>query len=157
VVNPIGRPEQLKYRLWSSGLDVSGVVLWEDGHLTAVREVNGERFEETASGDAFWFPAGAGLAQLMWSSGETRGVTLRSIADDAAALMALVETEVAIELGAPETLTIDNDILPVRPLSVYWDDTQRIVWIDTDGRPLRLWRSDGLTAIAERLVRYGQH
>ena len=26
---------------------------------------------------------------------------------------------------------------------------------DDDGRPLRLWRDDGLTAVAERLVRYG--
>jgi hypothetical protein len=156
VVNPIGRPEQLKYRVWGSGLDVSGVVLWEDGHLTAVRQVNGERSEETASGSAFWFPSGAGLAQLTWCSGETRGITLRFAPDDPAAWMALVEVEVAIELGAPETLTIDNEILPVRPLSIYWNDTQRIVWVDTDGRPLRLWRSDGMTALAERLVRFAE-
>ncbi len=157
VMNPIGRPEQLKYRLWGSGLDVSGVVLWENGRLTAAREVNGERLEETAVGRAFWFPSGAGLAQLIWSSGETRGVTLRINTDDPALVMAMWETEVAIELGTPETVTINNAILPVRPLSVFWDDNQRIVWIDTDGRPLRLWRSDGMTALAERLVRYGKH
>lgn len=156
VINPIGRPEQLKYRLWSSGLNVSGVVLWEEDRLTAAREVNGQRFEETAMGNAFWFPSGAGLAQLIWSSGETGGVTLRSATEDPAMVMSMFETEVTVELGTPETLTIDDEILPVRPLTVFWDGNQRIVWIDTDGRPLRLWRTDGMTAVAERLVRFGK-
>lgn len=156
TMNQVGRPEQLKYRLWGSGLDISGTIIWENSHLTSVREANGERYEETATGDAFWFPSGAGLAQLLWSTGATSGITLRTDTDDAATLMALEETEVAIELGSPETLRVDDETWPVRPLSVSWMDNRRIVWLDTEGRPLRLWRDNGLTAAAERLVRYGQ-
>jgi hypothetical protein len=157
TMNPVGRPEQLKYRLWAGGLEVSGAVIWDGEHVIAIRRVNGESFEDTAVGAAFWFPSGAGLSQLLWSSGETRGVTLQSETDDLSSMMKLVETEVMIELGTPQTMAIDDELLPVRPLSVYWAGKQRIVWLDTDGRPLRLWRDDGLTAEAERLVRYGKH
>jgi hypothetical protein len=71
--------------------------------------------------------------------------------------MALIETPVTIELGEAETVTVEEEILPVRPLSVLWAGYRRTVWLDTDGRPLRLWRDDGLEALAERLVRYNDH
>jgi len=43
----------------------------------------------------------------------------------------------------------------VQSLSVAWGQSRRTVWLDNDARPLRLWREDGLTAAAQRLVRYG--
>jgi hypothetical protein len=157
TINRIGRPEQLKYRLWGSDLEVGGSVIWENEHLLAIRKVNGETYEETAAGTAFWFPSGAGLSQLLWSVGETRGITLRTDTDEPSGVMALLETPVAIELGEAETMTVEEEILPVRPLSVSWAGQRRTVWLDTDGRPLRLWRDDGLSASAERLVRYDEH
>ncbi len=51
---------------------------------------------------------------------------------------------------------VGDQSLPVRPLSVAWGHNRRMLWLDDDGRPLRLWRDDGLTAAAERLVRYGR-
>lgn len=157
TMNRIGRPEQLKYRLWGGGLDVSGTVLWENAHLIAIRKANGESYEETAAGAAFWFPSGAGLSQLLWSVGETKGITLKTDTDDPSAALALIETPMAIELGEAETMTFEEEILPIRPLSVSWAGNRRTVWLDTDGRPLRLWRDDGLAALAERLVRYSDH
>jgi hypothetical protein len=157
TLNAIGRPEQLKYRPWAGGLEVSGAVIFEDDQLIAIRQVNGDMYEDTAAGEAFWFPSGAGLSQLLWSVGETRGMTLQPETNEPSTVMALMEAEVAIELGTAQTLAITDELLPVRPLSVSWADQQRIVWLDSDGRPLRLWRDDGLTAEAERLVRYEHH
>jgi hypothetical protein len=39
-------------------------------------------------------------------------------------------------------------------LEVEWSGKQRTVWLDEDGRVLRLKREDGLEATATRLVRY---
>ena len=72
-----------------------------------------------------------------------------------AELMKRVETPVAIALGEAASEEVTGELLVVRPLQVNWKDQGRTVWIDPEGRPLRLRRDDGLTAVAERLVRYG--
>jgi hypothetical protein len=154
TLNPADQPEQLKYRFWGDGLEASGTVVWDGGSLVAARQVNSAAYQDEARGTAFWFPAGAGLALLRHHDGASDGVTLRIDTSDPAGAMALIETPVAVALGEAEVEMVGDETLPVRPLSVAWGAARRVVWIDVEGRPLRLWREDGLTAVAERLVRY---
>lgn len=154
TLDPAGLPEQIKLRFWGDGLEVSGTVVWHDGELIATRTVNGAAYESVAHGAAFWFPAGSGLALLAGCAGETRGLTLVAHHDDPAQVMALVKTPVEVAWGESEVTPLDGEEGVMRPLSVTWGDNRRVVWLDTEGRPLRLWRDDGLTAAAERLVRY---
>jgi hypothetical protein len=156
TLNPAGRPEQVKYRFWGDGLEMSGSVVWEAGEIIATRQVDGRTFEDLARGQAFWFPSGAGLALLAWCAGESSGVTLKIDTSDPERLMALVETPVNIEWGEAELTEVGEELLPIRTLWVTWDGMRRTVWLDAEGRPLRLWGDDGLTAVAERLVRYGE-
>ena len=155
TLNPAGRPEQIKYRLWGNGPEVSGAAVWEKKEVIAARRVDDVAYEDVACGEAFWFPAGAGLALLAVYAGETKGITMMADTSDPARMMAVVEMPVAITLGAAATEDINGELLPVRPLTVVWADQQRTLWIDTEGRPLRLRRNDNLTAVAERLIRYG--
>ncbi len=155
TLNPAGRPEQIKYRLWGNGPEVSGTAVWEGNEVIAARRVDGLAYQDVARGAAFWFPAGSGLALLAIYAGETKGITMVADTSDPAQLMAVVETPVAITLGAAATEDVNGELLPVRPLVVAWADQQRTLWIDTEGRPLRLRRNDNLTAVTERLVRYG--
>ncbi len=154
TLSPVGRPEQVKYRFWGDGQEASGTAVWDKGEIVAARKVNGEAHQDVARGGAFWFPAGFGLALLAWSAGETQGVTLRADPADPARLMALVETPVTIEWGQAAIEQFQGEHLSVRPLTVAWGDQRRVVWLDAERRPLRLLRDDGLTAAAERLIRY---
>lgn len=155
TLNAAGHPEQLKYRFWGDGHEASGTAVWDGDEIIATRRVDGNMYEDVARGAAFWFPSGAGLALLMQFAGETRGVTLIADAGDPWQLMAIVETPVAIEWGEAVVEQVGAEILTVRPLAVSWDDQERVAWLDTAARPLRIRRGDGLTAEAERLVRYG--
>lgn len=154
TLNSVGNPEQLKFRLWGDGMEIRGSAVWEADGVIGTRYVNEIAYEDAASGRVFWFPSGIGLAQLALHAGVTRGVTQVTGTADPARLMALVETPVVIVWDGTAMEKIDGEILPVRPLHVTWSDQRRTVWLDPHGRPLRLWRDDGLTAVAERLVRY---
>ena len=94
------------------------------------------------------------LALLRGCADETGGVTLLMDTSDAARILALCATPVAIALGVVNEERVGNETPAARTLSVAWGHNRRTVWLDDDGRPLRLWRDDGLTATAERLVRY---
>lgn len=155
TLNPAGLPEQIKYRLWGSGLEISGTAVWEGHEIIAARKMNGEAYEDVARGTAFWFPAGAGLALLAVCVGETQGVTMVTDAPDATGLMAMIEIPVEITQDSPINEMAGNELLLVRPLTVTWGDQRRTVWLDSEHRPMRLSRGDGLSATAERLVRYG--
>jgi hypothetical protein len=178
---PDGRPEQVKARFWDGRREVATAVVREGNEWLAARQVDDAHHEDVARGDAFWFPAAAGLAFGLWfvvkrfgaalSRGEERakalnyepaleqlttsGVTLLLDSSDGARMLALVATPVTIDLGVAAEERVGDEVLPVRPLSVAWGQNRRTVWLDDDGRPLRLWRDDGLTATAERLLRYG--
>lgn len=155
TLNPAGRPEQLKYRVWGNGPEISGTAVWEGHDVIAARRVDGVAYEDVARGEAFWFPAGSGLTLLAADAGETKGITMLADTSDPAQLMAVVETPVDITLGAAATENVNGELLLVRPLTVAWAGQHRTLWIDTESRPLRLRRNDDLTAVAERLVRYG--
>ena len=154
TLGPDGRPEQVKARFWAAGREVTTTITHEGDEWWAARQVDGAAHEDVARGDAFWFPAATGLALLRGCAGETRGVTLLMDTSDAARTLALCATPVEIALGAPAEERAGDETLAARTLSVAWGRNRRMVWLDDDGRPLRLWRDDGLTATAERLVRY---
>ncbi len=154
VLNEAGRPEQLKYRLWGDGHDVGGSAVWDGDEVVASRRVDGLAYEDTAVGGAFWFSSGAGLALLAWCAGETSGVTMSINPSEPARLMALVETAVTTAWGEAHVESVAGELLPVRSLDVAWSDQRRTVWLDAAERPIRLAAHDGLTASAERLVRY---
>jgi len=155
TLNPAGQPEQVRARFWEEGREVNLAAVRQDDEWLAARQVDGVAYQDVARGEAFWFPAGSGLALLRSSAGQTRGVTLLTDTSDPARLLALVQTPVSIVLGATTTETVGDETLPVQSLSVAWGQSRRTVWLDNDARPLRLWREDGLTAAAQRLVRYG--
>lgn len=155
TLDPTGRLEQLKFRFWGQRYEVEGSVVRQGDELIGSRRVDGRTFEDETRAGAFWFPTGMGLALLADWAGETHGVRLALDLSDPARLLALVETPVTIEWGQAEMEEVDGTPLPVRPLRVAWANQQRVVWLDAERRPLRLWRDDGLTAVAERLVRYG--
>ena len=154
TLGPDGRPEQVKARFWAAGREVATTVNREGDEWLARREVDGVAYEDVVRGRAFWFPAASGLTLLRGCADETGGVTLLMDTSDAARTLALCATPVAIVLGAATEERVGDETLAARTLSVAWGRNRRTVWIDDDGRPLRLWRDDGLTATAERLVRY---
>ena len=73
TLNPAGRPEQIKYRLWGNGPEVSGAAVSEKKEVIAARRVDDVAYEDVACGEAFWFPAGAGAGLVAGYCGETRG------------------------------------------------------------------------------------
>jgi hypothetical protein len=156
TLNPDGRPEQLKYRFWADGLEVSGVVVWEGGQLTAVREVDGTRHEDEAPDAAFWFPSAMGLTLLQSLAGshEVPGITLEQATADPEQVMALVATSVSVATLPPLEVGVTGEMFPARGIEVSWGDQVRRVWSHPDGWPLKVWRDDGLTAEATQLVIY---
>lgn len=155
TLDPAGRIEQLKFRFWGEGHEATGSVVRQADELIGIRRVDGVAYEDVARAGAFWFPAGGALALLSEQVGETHGVRLVLDLSDPARLMVLEETPVTIEWGQAEMEQVNGQSLAVRPLRVAWAAQQRVVWLDDERRPLRVWRDDGLTAVAERLVRYG--
>lgn len=156
VLDPAGLPEQVKARFWDKGREVVLTAVRDGQKWFASRQFGGASYQEAARGQAFWFPAGSGLALLRHFVGSTRGVTFIMDTSVEERTLALAETPVQIVLGEPVTAQIEGESLPARPLLVSWSSSRRTVWLDDEGRPLRLWRDDGLTATAERLVRYGR-
>ena len=154
TLGPDGRPEQVKARFWVAGHEVTTTIDRQEDEWLAARRVDGAAYEDVARGGAFWFPAAAGLALLRGCVDETGGVTLLMDTSDAARILALCATPVTIALGAPVEEQVGDETLAARTLLVAWGRNRRTVWLDDDGRPLRLWRDDGLTAVAERLIRY---
>jgi hypothetical protein len=156
TLNPASCPEQLKYRFWADGLEVSGVVVWEGGQLTAARDVDGVRHEDEAPDAAFWFPSAMGLTLLRsWAGAhEVPGVTLEQATADPTRVMGLVATTVSVATLPPLEVEVTGEMIPARGMEARWGDQTRRVWSHPDGWPLKIWRNDGLTAVATQLVIY---
>jgi hypothetical protein len=154
TLNPGGELEQLKYRFWCDGLEVSATMVSQDGLWLAGRTVNRTGYQDEAAGDAFWFPSGMGLSLLRQRRGELRAVTLKTDTTDPAKVLVLHEVDIHVEAGQTETLQAGGETVTASSLTVAWNRGWRKLWIDGDGRVLRLERDDGLTAAATRLVRY---
>ncbi|HEY1409322.1 MAG TPA: hypothetical protein VF434_10285 [Promineifilum sp.] len=150
---PSGQAEQLKYRFWGDGLEIAGSLVREGDEWFGRRTVNNEVHEDVAAGESFWFPSGMGLTLLRGRPGRRPAVTLGTATTEPEQAMRAVETVVSTSVGEVESIRYGDAVLICRPMTVKWNGTRRIVWLDDDGRPIRLWRDDELTARAERLLR----
>lgn len=157
VLNPEGQPEQLKYRVFDTGLLVSGAIVWEPSDLAGTRTVNDETFQEVVDRGAFWFPSALGLwtlpAQLEsdLSLDAQPGATLQSQADDVNETFRLYATPVRITWRPGSN---DPGRLTESYLRVSWDSEVRELWLDSEGYPVRLKRPDGLESVTTQLVVY---
>jgi hypothetical protein len=169
VLDASGRPERLSYRFWGHGLQVTGNVLLDSGNLTASRQVNGTRYEDLVEFTAscgFWFPSSIGLGLLgncaqggdPPGAGIARAITLDAALDrmplEEAQFFALRPVEVELRLGNSERLQFLGQEVMVRPFTIRWLDQERTIWLDNTNWPLKMARSDGLTSIETRHIRY---
>lgn len=154
TLNPDGQLEQLKYRFWGDGMEISGTVVNQDKTWLAGRTVNGVRYQDEAQGELFLFPSGTGLSLLAREQGDKTGVILDIDTTDPTRVMALSPIEVAIRVGEIQQLAVQDVTIEATAVNIAWEGNRRTVWIDTDNRPLQVWRDDGLTAKAARMVRY---
>lgn len=160
TVNPHGRTEQLKYRFWGNGLEITGQVVLEDDAVIATRDVNGRRYENVVDAPvdyAFWFPSSVGLGLLARHAADDRpttAVSLRADFDDPEVAFGTFTAEVRLQTGGAGTLTVGGKAYEVRPLTIRWDDETRTLWLDAHDWPLKMARGDGLTAVETRYIRY---
>ncbi len=157
VLNPEGQPEQLKYRVFGTGLLVSGAIVWEPDDLAASRTVNDRSTEEVVPRGPFWFPSILGLSTLPAqiepheNDRELPGATLLSQADDVDELFKLYATPVRV---TRQPVPDAQDQAAHQYLRVAWQSELRELWLDSDGYPVRLKRPDGLEAVATQFVVY---
>jgi hypothetical protein len=163
ALNPAGKPEQLKYRFWKQGVTVSGVVLWEGNGLFARRQANGVSYEDVVEhreAMPFWFPATSGLAllvQTLPAARETTAILLRPDLTGPENRSALFSTHVSVSRRSEETLMVMGKAISAEVFAICWEDQARTVWLDKEGRPLRMQRSDGFAAVATQLVEHLHH
>ena len=159
MLDEYGNPVQLKYRLWTGGLEISGTVLLEEDAVIVTRKTAGVRQEdilEVPAGYAFWFPATAGLSLLtgLAEANNVTAVTLRTAAADPASLMGPVLTAVDIRDEPPKVIDVMGTTQTLRGITIKWEDQRRRLWADAGGWPLMMERDDGLTAVITRAIKY---
>lgn len=157
VLNPEGRPEQLKYRVFGADLLVGGAIVWEEEMLSASRTVNDQSFEDVVERGVFWFPSAMGLstvaAQVLPGPirAEQSGATLLTQTEDVTELLRLVPVPVRTSY---EPSAGDGHSGAHNYLRIAWDVEVRELWLDAAGYPVRLRRPDGMEAEATQLVVY---
>jgi hypothetical protein len=157
TLNPAGKPEQLKYRLWKPELAASGMVLWENDGLFIRQQSNHLNYEEVRKRVPLWFPATSGLALLVQTTLEAREVSAVLLRPDLAvpeATSILLPACVAISRRSQETVMVMGRAILADVFTIAWDGQERALWLDEHGRPLKMQRNDGLTAVAVQLVEY---
>ncbi|HID52550.1 MAG TPA: hypothetical protein EYP41_11000 [Anaerolineae bacterium] len=153
-----GRPERLNYRFWGDGLEIRGTLLFAETHVTATRTVNGETFtEETAlpAGYGFWFPSTVGLGLLAGFVGGTATSVNSVQAVTLGSGFSLQVVDVRLTLGELAELEIARRVAAVRPLTIRWQDEERLIWLDEHEWPVMMRRGDGLTAVETHYIWYG--
>ncbi len=153
LLNGDGRVERLKFRSWGSGSwRVAGDVLFEDGMVTAARQINGQSYEQmlaVPSEFAFWFPASSGLGLLAsLPDGPHTAVSLtfpspnqKSKIQNPKSAFALFQTNLELQRQGDE-------------LAIRWEGNERRLWLDEQNWPVKMVREDGLTAVNVRMIRY---
>ena len=79
LLNRSGKPEQLKYRFFATGIRIVGQLLFENDEILAIHERNGVKSEQlfTDTG-AFWFPSAAGLGLMASHNGKVVATCLNN-------------------------------------------------------------------------------
>ncbi|HSH03227.1 MAG TPA: hypothetical protein VLL52_11965 [Anaerolineae bacterium] len=144
VLNPLGQPERLNFRLWGpTTTRINGRLIFEADGVAAVREIgpenNATRHESWLPGAFrwFWIPSATGLTMIINQAGA--GHTLTLDFDDhlnPQHLPATVTTSQPNEHGW-------------QPWTATWHNKQRTVWADAHGRAHRMDRPDGLYALSK--------
>ena len=155
VLDATGRCERLKFRFFRQGLHIIGDLLFAEEMAMLARQVNGERFESEWPFPAqalFWFPASTGLGLLAsdvrTGDGSHPALTLKQ-----AQHFTLWPVSLSASAGASQPLQIMGQTIATTPLTVRWENEERIMWLDEYDWPLRVQRR-GLTAMETRYVRY---
>ncbi len=156
VLNALGRPERLSFRVFRPGYRLRGNVLFEQTQLTLSLEVNGERRDQElpiAAAAAFWFPATMGLSLLasLSADGSATPVVTLDKEDD----FALFSTTLAVEAGEKELLSLPAGQFEAWPRTLRWAEQERTIWLDAEGRLLQAQRRD-LVARQTRYLSYGR-
>lgn len=136
LLNENDQPEQLKYRFFSKEMRISGQLLFENGEIVSVHEVNGHRVETVfADTGLFWFPSSIGLGLTKTFEGRTAvGTTLNSKMNNCSA-----------DCLAPfqrETTIARED----SSLKISWHSGWRKIRCDSNGFVVHMVRDDGLEA-----------
>ncbi len=161
LLNEDGRIERLKYRFWGSGIQVRGDVLLDPETVTASREVNGVSESETLkmpAGYGFWFPSaeGLGLAAQLPGVVTIPAAALNSVAGGPDTL-AVARVELTRYMAITDFVeeNVAGQKVWVSPRRVAWNGRERMVYLrQDDGRPVKMVREDGLTAVAVRHIQY---
>lgn len=151
VLDGAGRPERLKYRLFRTGLQIMGDLLFEDALALLSRNVNAQQVTSEApfaQGTAFWFPASAGLSLLGGMEAEGAALTLNRAQN-----LALWPTHLNLSVGAVQTVGIMGRRIQASVVTARWENEERIGWFDEHQWPVRVQRG-ALTATESRYVRY---
>jgi hypothetical protein len=158
LLNQANRPERLEFRHFRRGRMIRGNVIFEDDRVILAQsaELARREVEVTLAGDyAFWYPAtsGLGLAGRMVSSGEWPA--LRVVKGEAFGLQQAV---LSVRRQPVEEIVIMGRTREARPVILHWTEagvrTQRTLWLDEGGWPLKMVRDDGLSAVETRAIRY---
>ncbi len=139
LLNPAGQPEQLKYRFYTAGWRIAGQLLFENGEILSVHDLNGERTERFfPDTGAFWFPSAVGLGLMASHVGgeSVTALTLDSALDaENRPHLTPIQVEAAVT-QQNETITIA------------WNRTWRKLTLGSKGFVQTMTRADGLQAMS---------
>lgn len=159
TLDPQQRPVQLRYRLWGAGPEVTGTALFEEENLILVTEQNGQRQDEVLMlppQAVFWFPSSTALGLLanLPQAEALPGIRLQLVETGASFRLEAVQATVIVTSHPPEQRVIMGEVIELQPVSIWFEDQERRLWLDEAGHPLRMGRQDGLTAVETQLIRY---
>lgn len=170
VLNENGRPERLRFRQWHDRYRITGNLLFEDGVITASREVDGESSaEELAVTDdvGFWLPSSVGLSLLAGQTVKTatsasstqlsrsvQAVSLQPTRHKQRDLFSLFQTDIQLSWDKDEEVVVMGRAYQSRPFIIQWTDQQYTLWLDEQNCVLQMIGGNRLTAVATRLIHY---
>lgn len=159
TLDPQGRPAQLRYRLWAGGPEVSGTAVFTDSDLLLSMEQQGRRVETVlplVPDFVFWFPASTALGLLvnLPQARALPGIHLRLPQQAGDIGLELAQATVIVTSHGEEQRVIMGEARHLQPVSIWWEDQERRLWLDEHARPLRMARQDGLAAEETQLIVY---
>jgi hypothetical protein len=159
TLDPQGKPVQLRYRLWTEGPEITGMALFEAEDLILVTEQAGQRVEEVLPlppEAVFWFPSSTALGLLvdLPQAQPLAGVYLRLPSDKNTPGLQAAQATVIITSRPLEQRVIMGKVQDLEPVSIWWEDQERRLWVDATRQPLRMARQDGLAAVETELINY---
>jgi hypothetical protein len=108
----------------------------------------------------FWFPATTGLvllAERVKKPGITAAILFQPELEPGEATSSFLSVQVNVSFDGEEQLKVMGNRQSAHSYRIEWEAQQRLLWLDSNGRPLKMQRGDGLTAVATQLVEYRKH